>query len=292
MTATTRPSDLDAWKAIVRAVTGLSAIEVGDLPNASHKSDGGRHCGVQDIKDIGRYIPPAKGKTTDYSVIQSWDKVGGNDTCASDIGDDWPNGGRKAWQAFGINVAWELQNHPELLPALCEINWLNAAGEKKRYYIVTGKVVDSTDSVDIHTHLGFKRNSANTPARAATLHRLHAHLIAARGNISVSAALAQLDGGTDVAFDQGIDDMEWRVDALFRLSPIIGGGRYKNDPVPFVEQFKKLQQDVATILARPAATLTPEQLQELTEGLQAGLSGTVSEATKATFGKAHFTFND
>lgn len=291
MTATTRPADLDWWKAAARAETGLSAVEVGDLPDPSHKSSGGRHCGVQDIKDIGRYIPPATGKTTDYSVKQQRDRVGGNDTSASDIGSKWPRGGLTAGRRFGYNVAWELQHAPAELPALAEINWLNEQGEKKRYYVIDGRVIDSTDSVDIHTHLGFWRDTAGTEARAKTLLRLRAHLIAARDNTSVTAALAQLTGD-DVAFDQLIDDMEWRIDALNSMSATIQGGRYKNDPVPIVVALKKLQTDVTALLARPAASMTPEQLAALTEDLQAGLSGVVSAATVATFGKAHFTFNE
>ncbi len=270
MTATTRPADLDAWKGVVRAETGLSAIEVGDLPDPTHKSSGGRHCGVQDIKDIGRYIPPAAGKTTDYSVKQLRDRVGGNATSASDIGDDWPRGGREAWLRFGWNVAWELQHSPASLPALCEINWLDDEGRKKRYYVVDGRVIDSTDSVDIHTHLGFWRDTADTPARAHTFARLRAHLVAARDDISVTAALAKLNG------DDMSDPSNWGVvqTRLFQLlndDDVTGTGTFVANNRAKTRQVAAHKELLDAIKAIGTPTLSAADIAELAEQVAAVL---------------------
>lgn len=183
---TTSPNDLLAFRSQVMSETGLTdPVEVGIVGDDAHGV--GYHLGVQSIKNRGNY------PTSDYSTRQSRDRVSADFASAMDIGDNWPRGGRAAWIRFNNNVSWELIHNPGALPALRAMNFTPDGSAKKRYdtFNPSQGIINSDDTVDIHTHVEFWRNTID--ARSVTLTRLRAHVIAARDNISVDVALATLN---------------------------------------------------------------------------------------------------
>lgn len=168
MTTTIAPAELlDHRKNVIR-ITGLSGDDVGLLPDPSHKASGGYHCGVQDIINIGRY------PDRDYSTRQSRDRIGGNVCSAEDIGDDWPKGGRAAWIRFNnLLVAQMIANDPELA-ALRAINFTPNGTARKRYDTNnrSAGIINSTDTVYMHTHLEWWRNTSGTALRARSLRQI------------------------------------------------------------------------------------------------------------------------
>lgn len=186
MTATTIPADLASHRKRMMAKTGLAGNAYGIAPDEDHKQSGGYHCGQKDLTDIGRYHPPATAnvgsRTEDYSVRQLRDRgVGGNSACAEDLNLLWPNGGKAAAIRFNNLLVRQLQAGDPALSALREVNFTPDGTARKRWdalHPTDGPngdgVINSTDNADDHTHIGFWRNTANTPERAATLARIEA----------------------------------------------------------------------------------------------------------------------
>lgn len=163
---TSAPADLLGFRADVRTVTGLGAVEVGIAPDPAHLSTGGYHVGVEDIQRIGRW-------DRDYSTRQRRDRLDGTNTASAvDIGDNWPRGGRAAWLRFNNLLYAEMRDHPERLPALRAINVSLDGTAKRRYdqmHRADGLIV-SKDTVDSHTHLSFWRDTIGR--RKTTLDRI------------------------------------------------------------------------------------------------------------------------
>jgi len=154
------PTDLKAFRASVMTITGLSGDSVGIIANEAHLANGGYHCGVQDIKDIGKYPPAAK---VDYSVSNTRDRIGGNDASACDIGDDWPIGGRDAWIRWNNLMVRQMQTFPDSMFGLRGMNFTPNGTAKQRIDLAHGPVIiPSTDTVTIHTHLEWWRNTSGT----------------------------------------------------------------------------------------------------------------------------------
>lgn len=174
MTATTLPKDLAQGRNDIIDATGLAGNDVGALPDESHKKGGGYHCGVQDIINLGKY------PTGDYSTRQTRDRVGGNACSAIDVGDNWPKGGRAAWIRWNNMVVAALKAGDPELAALRAINFTPDGTARKRYDTNSrdAGVIDSTDTVTIHTHLEFWRNTSGA-ARARAIARLVALMRAA-----------------------------------------------------------------------------------------------------------------
>lgn len=184
MTATTIPADLKGHRERGMQITGLRGDDWGIAPNEAHKRSGGYHCGVKDCQDIGKFHPPATShigsSTEDYSVRLFRDRmVGGNAASAEDIGDDWPNGGRPAWLRFNNLFVKQLQKGDSALRAVREVNFSPDGTKRKRWdaeHPSAGPngdgIIDSTDTVYMHTHVGFYRDTEGTPARAAALNRI------------------------------------------------------------------------------------------------------------------------
>lgn len=168
MTATVQESLLAEHRRNVLAITGLAGGDVGQLPDASHKSGGGYHCGVQDIINIGKY------PDGDYSTRQARDRVGGNTCMAEDVGHNWPHGGRPAWLRFNNALVAAMIARDPALAALREVNFSPDGTACRRYDALHPEqgIIASTDTVYMHTHLGWWRNTAGTPGLAQSLRRI------------------------------------------------------------------------------------------------------------------------
>jgi len=166
MTATVVPQDLLDWREQGMRITGLGAVDFGIAPDASHKSGGGYHCGVQDIINIGKF------PDGDYSTRQQRDRVGGNVACAADPGDNWPNGGRAAWLRFNNLLVKQLRAKDPALSAVRAVNFSPDGTATKRFDTLHPEsgIIDSTDSVYMHTHIEFWRNTEGK--RKVTLDRV------------------------------------------------------------------------------------------------------------------------
>jgi hypothetical protein len=154
------PSDLLAFRADMAYVTGCSASNIGIAPDASHLAGGGYHCGVQDIKNIGKW-GSVGSSTADYSVRQPRDRIGGDDSSAMDMDDDWPHGGRAAWIRWNNYVVADLRASTARIPGLRALNFSPEGTTKKRYdsFNASQGVIASTDTVLWHTHLEWWRDT-------------------------------------------------------------------------------------------------------------------------------------
>jgi hypothetical protein len=171
MTTTTMPpdSDLPWFRIELQKRIGNPLGDIGVLPDASHKSSGGYHCGSFDLKNIGRGIPPASGKTTDYSARSNGDPAyykfeiahGSNMASAMDVPGPWFNGGQAAWIRWNNYIVADLRADPSRIPGLRAINFTPDGSVKRRYDSNNPDqgIISSTDTVLWHTHLEWWRDS-------------------------------------------------------------------------------------------------------------------------------------
>lgn len=215
---TSAPADLLAFRADIRAVTGLGASEVGIVGDGAHQRTGGYHEGVDVLKAIGRYHGPASANvgsgTEDYSARQSRDRNGLSlNASATDVGSAWRNGGRTAWLRFNNALYAEMRDRPASLPALRAINVSLDGRTKQRYDQLrrSDGLVTSKDTVDTHTHLSFWRDTEGR--RQPTLARIVELARAAVANTSPAATT-------------GDDDMSWGTDPLTQGNPGYAGHQH------------------------------------------------------------------
>lgn len=215
MTTTTMPpnSDLPWFRIEFQKRIGNPLGDIGVLPDASHKSSGGYHCGSWDLKNIGRGIPPASGKTTDYSARSGSDPSyyqfeishGSNLASAMDIPGPWNKGGQAGWIRWNNYVVADLRSSPTHIPGLRALNFSPEGTTKKRYDSNNpGQgIISSTDTVLWHTHLEWWRGSVmNRRAGFQRLLDLAEDAIANRPAraIGVAAAPSTLKGHGDVIY--------------------------------------------------------------------------------------------
>lgn len=162
----------------MRRITGLGAAEAGSLPDKNHLENGGYHVGPDDIRRIGRWL-------LDYSTRQARDKIGGNDSSAFDIGDDWPNGGRPAWLRWNNLLLAGLVNRDPALTAVRAINVSRDGVERKRFDTLnrSAGLIATTDGVTYHTHGETWRDQAGTPALDRAFRRIEQMADAAIRNV-------------------------------------------------------------------------------------------------------------
>jgi hypothetical protein len=147
---TNAPADLLDLRHGIMLMTGVTdPVEIGIVGNDQH--DNGYHLGVQTIKNRGNY------PTIDYSTRQLRDRVGGDTASAMDVTLDWRNGGRSAAIAWSNTLAAHVK--AGRIPEIRAINWMNTAGNKRRYDSFTGVEGSTTDTVDVHTHIEWWRNT-------------------------------------------------------------------------------------------------------------------------------------
>lgn len=199
------PADLLQFRAGARAVTGLSAEDVGIVGDGAHQRTGGYHEGRDVIVSIGRFHAPASANVgsgvEDYSARQARDRTGlTNSSSASDVGSQWPHGGRAAWLRWNNLLYAEMHDRPGNLPALRAVNISLDGRHKQRYdQLHRGDgLIASADSVDTHTHLEFWRDTEGS--RRATLDRIVQLMRAAIGGSTPTTTAAEDD---DMKLDDG-----------------------------------------------------------------------------------------
>jgi hypothetical protein len=240
---TNAPADLLGARARIQSRTGLiNPADVGIVGDGAHARTGGYHEGKDVLVSIGRYHPGISNVSAeDYSARLARDRNGlTNSASAMDIGDDWPKGGRAAWLRFNNLLVHALQAGDPALAAVRAINFSRDGVERKRIDREHGfgEIDDSTDSVTIHTHIEWYRDTEGR--RQAGLDRLDALIAAAIANQPPPK------GDNDMAFfdDPNAEKLAWRVDALFAGSDAVRGGPEKGQPM----QAMKVLHDVHTVL--------------------------------------------
>lgn len=191
---TSAPNDLLSFRSRAMAECGFTnPSEVGIVGDPAHAERGGYHISGDDIRATGRF-------NTDFSTKRPPDHFLPNPfASAVDIGDDWPRGGRAAWLRFNNNVLFEMTHHPDVLVSVRAINCSTDGSNRKRYDKANADqgVINSTDTVTIHTHLEFWRNTIN--ARAADLDRLIEHIrLAIHGEPLGGASVPDQTQGDDM----------------------------------------------------------------------------------------------
>lgn len=255
---TNAPAELLWFRGVVMATTGLTdPVEVGISGDDDHPK--GYHRGVVDIVAAGNY------PVNDYSTRQLRDRVSGNDASAMDIGDDWPHGGRAAWLRFNNSLIDELYHYAERLPNLRAMNFSRDGVEQKRYDTNTPSagIINSTDSVTIHTHLEFWRDKVG---RAATLDRIAAHLEAAVNN----TPLEEIEVALSTQEFNYLEGIAGRVDAMYNMLDLatVGYSATHNQPNAFKAAILAADDgsiDVTTLAHDIAVELAADPSNPLTQ---------------------------
>jgi hypothetical protein len=165
-------TDLPSFRERLAAKIGIPVGDIGVLPDQSHLSGGGYHCGPLDIKNIGKLHLPVTSfvgsSTEDYSVRQARDRNyagfelshGSNFASAMDVGDGW-RAGNAAWIRWNNYILADLRANPARIPGLRAFNFTPDGSVKRRYDTNNPSqgVVSSTDTVLWHTHLEWWRDS-------------------------------------------------------------------------------------------------------------------------------------
>lgn len=184
---TDAPGDLVGFRHAVQAETGLTdPADVGIVGDGVHAKTGGYHEGRSVLILIGRFHASARAGSLleDYSARLARDRMGlTEDSSAVDIASEWPRGGRAAWLRFNRMLVAALQAVDRALSAVRAINYSPDGTARHRIDREHGfsQVDDTTDSVTIHTHLEFYRDTANN--RQVTLDRIIQLIRAAIANV-------------------------------------------------------------------------------------------------------------
>jgi hypothetical protein len=192
------PADLLQFRTDTRAVTGLGAVDVGIVGDGAHQRTGGYHEARDVLTMIGRYHGPASANVgssgEDYSARQARDRNGLTaNASATDVGSQWPHGGRAAWLRWNNLLYQEMRDRPGNLPALRAVNICLDGRTKQRYdQLHRGDgLIPSTDTVDTHTHLELWRDTEGN--RVATLNRLVQLMHAAINGTTPQPAVQEVD---------------------------------------------------------------------------------------------------
>lgn len=161
---TVAPSDLLSLRSGVMSRTGLTnPVEVGIVGDGAHVRTGGYHEGRDVIVNNGLW-------STDYSVRLTRDRNAcTNSASAMDIGYNWPKGGNAAWLRFNNWLAEALRSGE--MPEIRAINYTTDGTTRTRIdRQYTFEPQSTTDSVDVHTHIEWYRNTEGN--RQACIDRL------------------------------------------------------------------------------------------------------------------------
>lgn len=197
MTETTMPQDIDDIRHAMAVETGSPLADIGSLPDASHKSSGGYHCGAFDLRAIN-----AIGNN-DYSIRQPRDRnryyadltAGRNQSSAIDYPNSWPKGGDAAWIRFNVLLRHQLGARDPALAAIRGINYTPNGATKRRFDCLTMTETSTTDTVLWHTHIEFWRDFVGDIHRRWAKDRLAAIARAAVTNTPLDAVSAGPTGG-------------------------------------------------------------------------------------------------
>jgi hypothetical protein len=156
---TNAPADLLLIRADLLDITGLAHNTIGIVGNQRHAEQGtGYHLGRSQLKMV----------RDPYSARLARDRNGLTESAsAMDVDDDWPHGGRKAWLRFNNDLVAALKAGDPALASIRGVNYSPDGVSRKRIDRVAGfRVESSTDTVTIHTHLEFFRDTEGTRAGA------------------------------------------------------------------------------------------------------------------------------
>jgi hypothetical protein len=170
---TSAPKDLLNFRSLVMSATGITnQAEVGIVGDTSHQKTGGYHIGKDGLIAIGRYHPNAQAgaSTEDYSCRIGRDRKGlTNNASAMDIGRDWVKGGHGAWLRWNNLVVNALRSGDHRLSTLRAVNYTPDGNQKFRTDREQGfTIVTSGDTVDIHTHFEWYRDTENQRGQCFT----------------------------------------------------------------------------------------------------------------------------
>lgn len=269
---TNAPADLVAFRATVMTETGLrDPADVGIVGDGAHARTGGYHEGRDVLASIGRYhVSAAAGSSSeDYSARLARDRAGLTlSASAMDIGAAWPRGGRAAWLRFNRLLVAALQAGDPALAAIRAANYSpdgSARHRIDRQYGFT-QIEDTTDSVDIHTHIEWYRDGEGR--RQASLDRLAALIRGARDNTS------PLTGGTGMDLDTTDPNFGNAKESIYTTLRVVthallGGedpignlwwaGHTSSQPNALWQVLRRLDAAAAADTTRDAATLAAVQ---------------------------------
>lgn len=211
---TNAPADLLGLRAALQPITGLSAVDIGIVGDAAHARSGGYHIGRSGLVAAGVW-------STDYSVRLTRDRNGATESASAvDIGAAW-KAGRAAWLRWNNLLVAALHANDPALAAVRAVNYSPDGTAKRRTDREAGwSVVSSSDTVDIHTHIEFYRDTEGRRQQAldriAALAQQAITGQIAPGGDDVSAHTdAVIDAwrnGNQVATDgSNVEPVKWRV---------------------------------------------------------------------------------
>lgn len=201
---TSAPVDLLIFRQQALRLTGLASVSVGVIGDDRHAATGGYHIGKGALVAIGRYHPRAAAGSAseDYSCRKQRDRAGLTDNASAlDIGYNWPNGGNPAWLRFNRLLVADLQAGHPALNAVRATNFSRDGRERKRIDREHGfgEIDDSADSVDIHTHIEFYRDTEGN--RQTSFDRLAELIRAAIAGTAPTAAPTATQPEDDMELD-------------------------------------------------------------------------------------------
>lgn len=265
---TTAPADLITLRSFIMSRTGLSAFSVGIVGDTSHAATGGYHEGKTDLINAGVY-------NTDYSVRLPRDRAGLTESAsAMDIGYAWPHGGTKAWLAFNNALVSLLHAGDPALSAIRAVNYTPDGSRKFRTdREADWSVVNSSDTVDVHTHIEWYRDTEATASRQASIDRIDDLILHALGvqmeNLTPPEQ-AQLHDANSIMWGF-VNELEAMVvDSNSNPSAPV------SVPIPIVKTIKDIQAKVAG-LATPQ--LSDAQVAVLAQGLSDAIGTKLDDIT-------------
>lgn len=204
MSSTVAPIDLSALRNTIISLTNLSGDAVGIVGDSAHIASGGYHEGKTDIVNAGLWY-------SDYSVRLIRDRNGCTESAsAMDIGYQWPTGGNPAWLKFNNALVTALHANVAPLAAIRAVNYTPDGSTKLRTDRETGwSVVSSSDTVDIHTHIEWYRDTEGQTTRGDSINWIY------------DTIKSILTGGQDMTPEEHdrLVNIDQTCNALIRLDP-------------------------------------------------------------------------
>lgn len=217
---TTAPTDLVAFRHVVKAKTGIQLdASIGIVGDGAHQRTGGYHEGRDVLIMIGKYHPsyPAGDSREDFSARLARDRAGLTlDASAMDIGCEWRAGGRSAWLRFNRLLVAQLRAGDPALGPIAEVNYTPDGARKVRIQRKNGWAEEATsDTVDVHTHIGWHRDTAGR--RQACLDRLAEFIDAAIANRTppVLEGASMAGSGITMSWGETLDAYLHRIEQLW-----------------------------------------------------------------------------
>jgi hypothetical protein len=262
---TNAPADLLAVRRAVMALTGVSdPADMGIVGDEAHAASGGYHEGRDSLTRAGVV-------NTDYSVVEyARDRAGLTDSASAfDMALAWsPRAGGRAAAIRATNLLVDdlRGGHPSM-GCVRAMNYTPDGTAKRRIDRRNGFAVTSSgDSVDIHTHFEFFRDTEGQRA-GAFLDLVRARILQAQGRDDMLAS---------------DPDGVWlypRVEGMALLAPPAEGPE-KGKTLPFVAAIKRIDAGIASLLAAPA-TLSDAQVQAIADRLVASGANGLTAADHA-----------